>query len=312
MESALIISPWNRFPISMASLDLPVPVAPRITTNDGTIALRKALFTLPADAAMMTLPQRAGDGRCACAVGADVGGRGMFPGNRHPLLVRSDGGPCGGFIVFRHHINMHLLHVFTPSDANEVIYWLIFGRIYRESDSNYLGRWCDWPHYWWWTVDGCLLHGRHLRSFYGNWWVSAAVSKDACCHGDYTAHVTADGKAITHTGGSVAVFHSYQLKADMISSTSRVRQADKERQVLCDIKPNFIILLTYIDWWGTEKRPINKVLGQGIKIHFKPNSERKRRDPQLLLTAEASDRHKSNKCEKKTNHGKPLRRCALL
>lgn len=45
----------------MASLDLPVPVAPRITTNDGPIALCKAHFTLPADAAMMTLPQRAAD-----------------------------------------------------------------------------------------------------------------------------------------------------------------------------------------------------------------------------------------------------------
>lgn len=62
MESALIISPWNRFPISMASLDLPVPVAPRITTNDGPIAVRKTRFTLPADAAMMTLSQRSADG----------------------------------------------------------------------------------------------------------------------------------------------------------------------------------------------------------------------------------------------------------
>lgn len=63
------------------------------------------------------------------------------------------------------------------------------------------------------------LHGRHLHSFYGNCWVSAAVSKDACCHGDYTAHVTADEK-ITHTGGSVAVFHSYHFRPDMISSMS--------------------------------------------------------------------------------------------
>lgn len=56
MESALIISPWSRFPISIASLDFPVPVAPKITTNDGTIALRKAHCTLRADAAMMLLP----------------------------------------------------------------------------------------------------------------------------------------------------------------------------------------------------------------------------------------------------------------
>lgn len=62
------------------------------------------------------------------------------------------------------------------------------------------------------------LHGGHKHSFYGNCWVSAAVSKDACCHGDYTAHVTEDGKTITHTGGSVEVFHS----SDMISSTRGV------------------------------------------------------------------------------------------
>lgn len=63
MESALIISPWSRFPISIASLDLPVPVAPKITTNDGTIALRTAACTLRADAAMMLLPRRPADGR---------------------------------------------------------------------------------------------------------------------------------------------------------------------------------------------------------------------------------------------------------
>lgn len=55
MESALIISPRNRFPISMASLDLPVPVAPRTTTRDGTTALLTATCTLRADAAMMLL-----------------------------------------------------------------------------------------------------------------------------------------------------------------------------------------------------------------------------------------------------------------
>lgn len=55
MESALIISPRNRFPISMASLDLPVPVAPRTTTRDGTTALLTATCTLRADAAMMPL-----------------------------------------------------------------------------------------------------------------------------------------------------------------------------------------------------------------------------------------------------------------
>jgi len=37
MESALIISPFNLFPISIASLDLPVPVAPKITTKDGAM-----------------------------------------------------------------------------------------------------------------------------------------------------------------------------------------------------------------------------------------------------------------------------------
>lgn len=46
----------------MASLDLPVPVAPRMTSTDGTIALRKTHFTLPADAAMMTLSLRPTDG----------------------------------------------------------------------------------------------------------------------------------------------------------------------------------------------------------------------------------------------------------
>lgn len=61
MESALMISPWSRFPISIASLDFPVPVAPKITTNDGTIALLKAHCTLRADAAMMLLPRSPAD-----------------------------------------------------------------------------------------------------------------------------------------------------------------------------------------------------------------------------------------------------------
>lgn len=61
MESALIISPWSRFPISIASLDLPVPVAPKITTNDGNIALRETHCTVRADAAMMALPRHPAD-----------------------------------------------------------------------------------------------------------------------------------------------------------------------------------------------------------------------------------------------------------
>lgn len=99
MESALIISPWKRFPISMASLDLPVPVAPRTTTNDGAIALRKTLFTLPADAAMMTLAQRPADDGAHAQWGADVDGRGLLLGNRQQLLRRRDGGPCGEFLI---------------------------------------------------------------------------------------------------------------------------------------------------------------------------------------------------------------------
>lgn len=63
MESALIISPRSRFPISIASLDLPVPVAPKITTKDGAIALRKAHCTLRVDAAMMLTPRRPADTR---------------------------------------------------------------------------------------------------------------------------------------------------------------------------------------------------------------------------------------------------------
>ena len=74
MESALIISPRSLFPTSMASLDLPVPVAPKITTNDGTVALRKAHFTLPADAAMMPLTRRPADGRAHAHWGQDTGG----------------------------------------------------------------------------------------------------------------------------------------------------------------------------------------------------------------------------------------------
>lgn len=67
IESALIISPWSRFPISIASLDLPVPVAPKITTKDGTIALRKARCTFRVEAAMM-LPAQCTADDCAHAL----------------------------------------------------------------------------------------------------------------------------------------------------------------------------------------------------------------------------------------------------
>lgn len=55
------------------------------------------------------------------------------------------------------------------------------------------------------------------------------MSKDACCHGDYTAHVTEDGKPITHTGGSVEVS---QLSAQTRHDTSGVCQADKKTRHL--------------------------------------------------------------------------------
>lgn len=46
-----------------------------------------------------------------------------------------------------------------------------------------------------------------------------------------TLHMLQDGKTITHTGGSVEVFHSYQFRPpDMISSTSAVCQADMENK----------------------------------------------------------------------------------
>lgn len=56
MESAPTISPWSRFPISIASLDFPVPVAPRTTTKAGTVARLTTRRKLPTDAAMLQLP----------------------------------------------------------------------------------------------------------------------------------------------------------------------------------------------------------------------------------------------------------------
>lgn len=53
------------------------------------------------------------------------------------------------------------------------------------------------------------------------------MSKDACCHGDYTAHVTEDAKTITHTGGSVEVF---QLSVQTSAITSGVCQADEKNK----------------------------------------------------------------------------------
>lgn len=93
MESALIISPWSRFPISIASLDLPVPVAPRITTKDGAIALRKAHCTVRADAAMMSLPRRPADTPRACAVGVEM---------RDELCYQATGNPYFGNIMEGH------------------------------------------------------------------------------------------------------------------------------------------------------------------------------------------------------------------
>ena len=78
------------------------------------------------------------------------------------------------------------------------------------------------------------LHERHWHSFYGNCWVSAAVSKDAVAM-ETTLHM--DGKTITHTGGSAEVFIVF-----------RVQVPGREgKQAMYDIKPNFIIFLTYID-----------------------------------------------------------------
>lgn len=71
------------------------------------------------------------------------------------------------------------------------------------------------------------------------------MSKDACCHGDYTAHVTEEGKTITHTGGSVEVFHSYQLRQDI--EHKWCGSGREEKQDIYDIKANFIIFLTYLD-----------------------------------------------------------------
>lgn len=95
MESALIISPWSRFPISIASLDLPVPVAPKITTNEGTMALRKTHFTLPADAAMIVPSWRPS----ACAINLDDDRLAVLLSDRQSLLWKPDGGQCERFLV---------------------------------------------------------------------------------------------------------------------------------------------------------------------------------------------------------------------
>lgn len=59
IESALIISPCSRFPISIASLDFPVPVAPKITTKGGITPFPSARCTPRVEAAMMVTPQNA-------------------------------------------------------------------------------------------------------------------------------------------------------------------------------------------------------------------------------------------------------------
>ena len=53
IESALMISPCSLLPISIANLDLPVPVAPRITTKGGRTVFFRA-FCMPRVVAAMT------------------------------------------------------------------------------------------------------------------------------------------------------------------------------------------------------------------------------------------------------------------
>lgn len=61
--------------------------------------------------------------RCACAVSAEVDGRGLSPGNRQPLLWRRDGGPCGGFLIFWQYICcMFLLWLTQIEQFNHWLY----------------------------------------------------------------------------------------------------------------------------------------------------------------------------------------------
>lgn len=84
----------------MASLDFPVPVAPRITTNDGLIALCKTLFTLPADAAMMTLPQRTADGLAHAQWAQQSRGGVCYRATGHRYLGDVMEGLMEGFLIF--------------------------------------------------------------------------------------------------------------------------------------------------------------------------------------------------------------------
>lgn len=110
MESALIISPRNRFPISIASLDLPVPVAPKITTNDGITAFLTAACTPRTDAAMMPLFRRPADGG-AHAQRAPQGERlALLPGNRPSSLWKHvTAGSDGGSFILWHRMHVVLL-----------------------------------------------------------------------------------------------------------------------------------------------------------------------------------------------------------
>jgi len=68
MESALIISPCIRWPISIANLDFPVPVEPKMTTTGGTAVLKTQRTPDAAMTALESGPAAGWQQLCTCAV----------------------------------------------------------------------------------------------------------------------------------------------------------------------------------------------------------------------------------------------------